>query len=326
MLITASRRTDIPAFYSQWFYNRIREGYAVVANPMSPRQKSRIDLSPGVVDGIVFFTRNPLPMLERLYLIGAYPYYFHVTLTAYGTDAEPCRLPVDAAVQALRRLADTIGPARVIWRYDPVFISDVYTPDFHMAAFSELANKLNGYSKTCVISFIDDYRHIRSGMKSLGARAPVMSEIDALARSFLDSARAAGMVLETCAEELDLSHCGIGHARCVDHRLFEKLTGCTLDLKRDKNQRRACGCAESIDIGAYGTCPYGCLYCYANHSAQLVRRNRADYDAASPILCEQLQAADTVTVRPVKSRRTERPPLFQEGAGGTLPESGSEMF
>jgi hypothetical protein len=310
MLITASRRTDIPAFYSQWFYNRIREGYVIAANPFNPRRKSRIDLSPGVVDGIVFFTRNPLPMLEKLHMIASYPYYFHVTLTAYGADAEPYRLPVDAAVQALRRLADTIGPARVIWRYDPVFISDIYTPDFHMAAFSELSNKLNGYSNKCVISFVDDYRHIRGSMKSLGARVPAAGEIEALARSFTDSARTAGMALETCAEEMDLSRCGIGHARCVDRRLFEELTGCTLDIKRDKNQRRACGCSESIDIGAYGTCPCGCLYCYANHSPQLVRRRRADYDETSPILCGRLQASDTVTVRPVKSRRTERPPLF----------------
>lgn len=291
MIISASRRTDIPALYSDWLINRVRAGWVMTANPLNPRQIRRIDLSPEAVDGIVFWTKNPLPMLEQLQILREYTYYFQFTLTPYDADAEP-GLPhkEETLIPAFQRLADMIGPERVIWRYDPIFLSEKYTADYHAAAFDHICDKLNGYSKCCIISFLDDYRHIRGKVRLLKAREPSEHEIDALAGCLAESARTRGMTLETCAEAMDLQKHGIGHARCVDVRLLERLKGKSLEIGRDKNQRLNCGCAASVDIGAYDTCTNGCLYCYAGHSDVTIRKNHEQYDADAPGLCQNRQA------------------------------------
>ena len=158
MIISASRRTDIPNYYSEWFYNRIKEGFLYVRNPMNFHQVSEIRITPDLVDCIVFWTKNPLPMMDRLEELKAYPYYFQFTLTGYGNDVE-INLPdkKTSIIPAFRELAGRIGREKVIWRYDPIFFTGRYTVQYHLKAFRNIAEALSGYTEKCVISFLDIY-------------------------------------------------------------------------------------------------------------------------------------------------------------------------
>ena len=159
MIISASRRTDVPMYYADWLFNRIRAGYAYVRNPVNPRQVSRVSLEPEAVDGIVFWTKNPAPMLDRLDALKEYMYYFQFTLTSYGQDVER-HIPHKGkgVIPAFQRLSDSIGPQRVIWRYDPIFLSPVYPLEYHIRWFEILARKLVPYTRKCIVSFLDFYR------------------------------------------------------------------------------------------------------------------------------------------------------------------------
>lgn len=306
MIISASRRTDIPAFYSDWFFERLREKYVLVRNPINPRQVGRIDLSPDVVDGIVFWTKNPLPMLNRLEPLRDYTYYFQFTLTSYGTDTEPY-VPSknDELIPAFKRLSDLLGPDRVVWRYDPIFLNDKYTVAYHAEYFDRLAGKLQGYAKKCVISFMDTYRHNARRLKTLKPIEMTGEREHQLARCLAQSAARSSLTLETCAESADLRLYGVGHGRCVDAALLEKAGGETLDIAMDKGQRAACLCHESIDIGTYGTCRHGCVYCYADRDTDPGKKAK-NFDVQSPILCGEVSKSDRITPRAVKSARTDQ--------------------
>ncbi len=304
MLISASRRTDIPAFYTEWFFYRIKEGCVLVRNPVNAHQISRIDLRPEVVDGIVFWTKNPLPMLDRLNELKDYMYYFQFTLNAYGQDVEsyvPAKSKV--IIPAFQRLADIVGPERVIWRYDPIFYSDRYDFVYHTHYFAKLAEQLAPFTKKCTLSFLDLYRSAERNIRAIGARQLTQSEQREIAAQLAEIARCCGLKLDTCAESIDLQQYGISHAHCVDAELFGKLLHCPLQLARDKNQRLECGCAESIDIGSYDTCCHGCRYCYATNSAAKAALNFKLHDPHSPLLSGTLGDGDKVTARKMKSCR-----------------------
>lgn len=298
MIISVSRRTDIPACHADWFFRRLQEGFVLVRHPMNPRRVSRVRLSPDVVDGFVFWTKNPLPMLERLSLLKEYAYYFQFTLTPYGRDAEP-GLPSkrDVLIPAFRKLSSLLGRHRVIWRYDPVFLSRTYTFEYHVRWFERLAALLAPCTEKCVISFLDFYRDTRSSMASLGLRnfPPEMQEN--LVGKLADAAHAYGLRVESCAENMDLSRFGIAHGRCVDADLIGRTGNVSLKVNRDGNQRPACGCAQSIDIGAYGSCRQGCLYCYAGAG----RAGEEGQNSDSPLLIGTLHREDVVTDRVMHS-------------------------
>lgn len=302
MIISASRRTDIPAYYPDWFCNRIREGYVCVRNPMNFHQVSRISLSPDVVDGIVFWTKNPLPLMTRLEELRAYPFYFQFTLTPYGKDVEP-GVPSknDVILPVFQELSRRIGPERVIWRYDPILFTDRYTMDYHITFFSQLARRLEGYIRKCIISFVDLYRNTQANMDGLGLATLTGKEIAELAQRLADIAGKHHLVLETCAEQIDLSPYGIAHGHCIDRNLLGQIARCRLSLDKDKNQRPECGCMSSIDIGMYDTCRHGCRYCYATHSLKTVACNMQAHDPNSPLLCGQILPEDVVKERAVKS-------------------------
>lgn len=313
MIVSVSRRTDIPAYYSEWFWNRLREGYVLVRNPMNPHRVSRIALTPDAVDGFVFWTKNPVPMMDRLELLRDYPFYVQFTLTPYGDDIEQNLPPKrDVLIPAFRRLSERIGRERVIWRYDPILLNDRYTVDHHIRTFRSMCDSLSGYTDTCAVSFLDLYRNIKSRIAPLGIRPPDSAEAEEIVCRFAEIARDFGISVNTCAEDGDYSRFGIGHAACVDVQRLSRIGGIPLAVgKKDKNQRPACGCAESVDIGAYHTCANGCVYCYANHSRSLVERSIAAYDPASPVLCSQITAQDVISVREMKSCRAEQTVLFE---------------
>ena len=301
MLLSVSRRTDIPSCNSEWFYNRIKAGFVCVRNPMNYRQVSEVRLTPDLIDCIIFWTKNPTPMMERLDELKDYAYYFQFTLTGYGRDVER-NLPDKRTVliPAFQNLSDRIGRERVIWRYDPIFFSDRYTREYHLNAFRCIAEALRGYTEKCVISFVDIYPKNRKNMERLSYRVPDEREIRKFAKELNEIAGRNGIAVASCAEKMDLEDCGIVHNRCIDRELIERITGRRLNVNRDKNQRAECGCAASVDIGTYNTCGNGCAYCYANHSASSVESNLLKYDPASPILCGQIEEKDVIKVKDVR--------------------------
>lgn len=304
MIISASRRTDIPSYYSEWFFNRIKEGYACVRNPMNPHQISKVSLSPDMIDGIVFWTKNPTPMLSRLDELRDYTYYFQFTLTPYGADVEK-NLPSknDIIIPTFQKLSSLIGKERVVWRYDPILLNDKYTLQYHKKYFRMLCDKLADHTEKCTISFLDLYKNIRRNLAPLGIRPLTFGQIEELAGYFSEIAREHGIHIDTCAEETDLSKYGVGHASCIDRHRLERIGNCRLDVKRDKNQRAACGCVTSIDLGAYNTCRNGCVYCYANFNQTLVNDCCSRHNPSSPLLYGEVSADDIVKPREMKSFR-----------------------
>lgn len=304
MILSVSRRTDIPNYYSDWFYERIREGFLYVRNPMNPHQVSRIALSPELIDCIVFWTKNPKPMMARLGELSGYPYYFQFTLTGYGADIEPGvphkRMQM---IPIFKELADRIGSERVIWRYDPIFFNKTYTKEYHERAFEEIAGALRGYTKKCVISFVDLYAKNRKNMAALDIYEPGREELQAFAGKLTETAHANQMEIASCAEKIDLSACGILPNCCIDQALIEKITGCRIEARKDSAQRAECGCIESVEVGSYHTCRNGCKYCYANAGEERVQQSVSCYDRASPLLCGKLTDADKITERRMKSLR-----------------------
>lgn len=307
MIISASRRTDIPTYYSEWFFNRLKEGYVLVRNPMNAHQISKIILSPDVVDGIVFWTKNPMPMLNKLDRLKDYKYYFQFTLNSYGQDVET-HVPSkqNSIIPAFKKLSDTIGPERVIWRYDPVFLNETYTPEYHLRYFEQLSKILHPYTRKCTFSFIDMYRNTEKNVKGLEIQKFPIEQQKNLAKHFAEIAHSYGLNIDTCAEGIDLEQYGIQHARCIDDRLLSKLIGCPLTVGKDKNQRLECGCIESIDIGTYNTCRNGCLYCYANYSSKSVQTNSQKHNPNSPLLFGEIGADDKITERKVSSCKSNQ--------------------
>lgn len=303
MIISASRRTDIPAFYSDWFFKRLEEEYLYVRNPMNPRQVSKIVLNQDTVDCFVFWTKDPGPMMERLSVLDrlGYPYYFQFTLTPYGADVEPGLPHKNELVKAFRELSARLGPERVIWRYDPVLLSPSYTREYHFQWFSRLCGCLEGYTRTCVVSFLDMYRKIKGRMEQINTRMVTEEDIISLASFMGPEAERHGMAIRTCSEAADLSGFHIQRGKCIDDQLIAGLLGRPLDVKKDSTQREECGCVKSVDIGAYNTCPHLCRYCYANFSPDQVEINRRLHDPASPLLCGRLTGEERITVREMKS-------------------------
>lgn len=322
MILSVSRRTDIPNYYSDWFYNRIKEGFLYVKNPMNPHQISRIDLSPSLVDCIVFWTKNPEPMMARLREINDYRYYFQFTLTGYGRDIEP-NVPhkKDKMIPVFQRLSEAVGSSRVVWRYDPILFNDVYTEEYHLQAFERIADALAGYTKKCIISFVDTYAKNKADLRELKVREPISEDgqedkrkdskliqqqfqkLKVFAARLSEIAHRNDMEIATCAEKIDLSDCGIAHSSCIDKALVEEIAGYAIDVGKDKNQRTECGCVESIEVGTYHTCLNGCKYCYANDSWEKSKRNFQEYDADSPLLCGQIEYDDKITERKIKRLR-----------------------
>ncbi|MCR4740063.1 MAG: DUF1848 domain-containing protein [Lachnospiraceae bacterium] len=313
MIISASRKTDIPAYYSEWFINRIREGFVYSRNPLNAHQVSRIPLDPEVIDCIVFWTKNPIPMLKWLDELKDFKYYFQFTLTGYGKDME-ANLPdkKEKLIPAFKELSDKIGSEKVIWRYDPIAFNEKYTPEYHLRACESIAKALKGYTEKCVISFVDVYQKIQKNMTEMHITEASDETMYSFAKQLYDIATDNDMVIATCAERIDLSSIGIEHNACIDRGVIERICGGKLKAKKDPSQRGECQCVESREIGSYNTCANGCRYCYANHSPEAVKANMAKYDPDSPILCDEVseEKGDKITEVKAKSNIDRQMSLF----------------
>lgn len=314
MIISASRRTDIPRFYFEWFLNRLADGFVLVRNPMNYHQVSRVPLSPEVVDCIVFWTKNPEPMLEKLDCLGSYPYYVQFTLNPYGNEMECALPPKERLITTFRRLAEQVGPQRAVWRYSPVLLNEAYTAEAHLEFFTKTAKALQGYTEQCKLSFIDLYPKIRKRMAAHGVSAVAAGEQIALAREFAEIGRRNGIEVSACGT-LDLAAAGVPPAKCIDDALISRITGYRYRLKKDPGQRSDCYCVKSVDVGAYDTCGNGCRYCYANVSDETVKKNMESYDPHAPMLCGTLLQGDKVAQRAAKSDRAGQMSVFDMDAG-----------
>ncbi|MDR2747080.1 MAG: DUF1848 domain-containing protein [Treponema sp.] len=265
MIISASRRSDIPAFHGEWFMDCLRSGEVFVKNPVNGTQVSRIDLSPGAVDCFVFWTKNPapfLPFLDELDSRG-YPYYFQFTLTPYGRDLEPNLPEKEVLLDSFRRLSDRLGKERVVWRYDPIILNPRYDCSRHAGQFEKFCRALEGKTEKCVISFVDSYGFLKTNFGELGIRELTAAEIAGIAEALRPVAERYGIALASCCEKAELESYNIGRNKCIDEELINRVFGLHIAYKKDPGQRRQCLCSASRDIGSYNSCLHGCRYCYA---------------------------------------------------------------
>ena len=271
MIVSVSRRTDIPAFYMEWFMNRVRAGYALTRNPVNRSQVRRVSLHPSDVDCLVFWTKDPRGLLPHLPELDArgFASYVQFTLTPYGPDLEPGLRDKEALADVFAQLGELAGKDRLVWRYDPILLWEGVDADYHANAFEKLCRRLHPYTNTVVISFVDEYAKARHP----AVRALPQEQQIRLAGLFFRIAMSYGLSATACCEALDLTPYGVGPACCVDRARIERITGRPLAARPERNQRPGCRCAASVDIGAYNTCPHGCVYCYANHSRRSVEEN-----------------------------------------------------
>ena len=279
MIISASRRTDIPAFYSKWFMGRIRQKFCLVPNPFNPGRISKISLKKDDVDAIVFWTRYPKPFIPRLSFLdkAGYGYYFLFTLLDYPKIFEPEIPRLNLRVDVFKMLSDIIGPQKVIWRYDPVIISNITSYDFHLKAFENLACNLKGFTRRVIISFVDIYPKLKKRFKNMEKKGVKIEQINKknleFARSLKNIATENHMKIQTCAEKNNLSAYGIKPGKCIDDKLIYELFKIRVTSLKDKGQRKECLCVPSRDIGMYDTCLFGCKYCYATTSVKKAKKN-----------------------------------------------------
>lgn len=293
MILSVSRRTDIPCHYPDWFMNRIRAGFVLTRNSMNHGQITRIPLTPDEVDCIVFWTKDPAPMLPWLDELDArgYRYYFQFTLTPYDRTVERSLRPKEEIEETFRLLSRRLGRHRVVWRYDPILMTDEIDLAYHKAQFSRMCASLAPYTDTVVISFVDPYAR----RKNPPYRPPTHAEEEELADFIGKTAAASGRKAAACCEAGDYGRFGIGRSSCIDPARIAKICGHDLRLKPDKNQRPGCGCVQSVDIGTYNTCRSGCVYCYATHSPGSASRRRARYDPAGEMLCDAPDGTERIT-------------------------------
>lgn len=292
MIINTGSRTDIPAYFSGWFYNRIHEGFCMVRNPYFPMQVTRYSLNPTVVDALAFCTKNPQPMLNRLSELTAYKTCWFVTITPYGQEIEPYVPEKERIIASFQQLAEIVGVQAMSWRYDPIFISEKYNVEFHIQSFERMARLLKGYTKQCVVSFVDLYEKTKRNFPSVKEVTKAQQEtlIDAMAKIAADN----HMKLHLCCENQALVRDNVDADGCMSQLVIERAIGCSLKVPKKQQARKECNCLLGADIGMYNTCGHGCLYCYANFNQETVAQNRELHDPKSPFLIGKESVEDIV--------------------------------
>ena len=280
MILNVSGRTDIVAFYSKWFLNRLKEGYVDVRNPFNPNLVSRIDFDD--VDLILFCTKNPIPIVDKLGDIKI-PYIFHVTITPYKDDIEPNLPSKSKIIEAVKKISTRVGIDNIYVRYDPIFISEKYNIEYHIKAFTKLCSLLKGYVKTIIVSFIDNYKNVRKNLPYLKYRSFTEEDYKLIGENFSKIAKNNNMVVQTCFEERNLTEYGFIKGECMSKELAFKLTGKTYK-KWQARKGNACNCVELVDIGVYNSCNHLCKYCYANYDESKVKENINNHDINSSLL------------------------------------------
>lgn len=294
MILNISGRTDIVAFYSDWFLNRYKEGYVDVRNPFFEKQISRIYFKD--VDAIVFCTKNPIPILDKLDKIDK-PILFHITLTSYKNDIELNVREKDKIIEAIKEISKKIGKENTVVRYDPILINDKYTIDYHIKGFKRICELLNGYIETIIVSFIDDYKNVRNNKNDLKQKYLIEEDYKKIGENFSKIAKENNIKVQTCAEERNLIEYGFQKGDCLSLNKAFLLTGKTKFKKWKARNRKECNCVEMVDIGVYNTCKHLCKYCYANYDEKQVLANIKNHNKESSLLIGEIKKDDIIKVR-----------------------------
>ena len=293
MILNVSGRTDIVAFYSEWFMNRYKEGYLDVRNPFNKKLVSRIYFSD--VDLIMFCTKNPIPIIDKIKEINK-PILFHITLTPYNKDIEPNVIDKTKIIEGIKKLSKIIGIDNIYVRYDPIIISDKYNIDYHIKAFSKLCSLLNGYVKRIIISFLDEYKNVKENRNILKYKTLTDNDYKLISRNFSKIASNNGMTVQTCFEDRNLVEYGLIKGECLSHELAYKLTGKSYKSWTARKERK-CNCVQMVDIGVYNSCKHFCKYCYANYNEKEVINNYKNHNPNSSLLIGELESDDIIKVR-----------------------------
>ena len=323
MIISASRRTDIPAFYTPWLFNRLRAGEVLVRNPYHRRQISRIRLDPEVVECVVLWSKNPAPLLPHLDTIQSlgFPLLLHFTITGCEPGLEPGLPGIDERVATFGTISRILGPERVLWRFDPILLTRSQGAEVVVERFAALARQLQGCTRQCSISFVSLYAKCRRQLAGIDLHPSDEAMQVSLARRLDALARHHGIRLVACCDTLLTKTCGIAPAHCIDAAQIGALIGVPLRSRKDSGQRPECGCTLSVDIGAYDSCTHGCRYCYATTSARTAARNVTAHDPNSPLLIGHLHGDEIIRQREMVSLRQPQISLFAQppAAGERVP-------
>ncbi len=292
MILFASGRSDM-SFYLSWFMNRYKEGFLDVRNPFNKHLVSRIYFED--VDAILFCTKNPIPFVDKIKLINK-PSIFHVTLTPYKSEIEPNVPDKNDVIDAIKKISNLIGPENVYLRYDPIFISNTYTLEYHKKAFKKMTELLDGCIKHIIVSFIDDYKNVRKNMSVLNYKAFTQEDYKEIGTSFSKYAQLHGMTVQTCFEDENLLEYGFIKGDCMGEELAYNLTGKHFKRWHARKEKK-CECVELVDIGVYNTCKHFCKYCYANFDEKQVLDNIKNHNPNSSLLIGELLDDDVIKRR-----------------------------
>ncbi len=293
MIINTGQRTDIPAFFSKWFINRLKDGYVMVRNPYYPKLVTKFNLNPQVVDVIGFCTKNPRPMFQYLDELKDYGQFWYITITGFGKDLEPNVPPIEEVVKDFQYLSQRIGANAINLRYTPIIVNEKYTVDYHIKTFKWLLENLDGYTNLVTFGFIDLYDKIKKNhpeLKDCSDNDKIL-----IAKEFQKIALDHHMSLRLCSKEKWLKDYGIDVEGCMRIEDYEKAIGKKLDIKQKMQARKGyCACYLSNDIGSYNSCLHLCRYCYANSNKNMVMQNVKRHNDNSPFLIGGNQQGDIV--------------------------------
>ena len=291
MIINTGSRTDIPAFFSEWFLNRIDEGFICTRNPYNDNIY-KYPLDSKIIDCLCFCTKNPKPMLKDLDKLNDFNQFWFVTITPYGRDIERNVPSFKRVIKSFKELSETLGVNKVSWRYDPIFITEKYSLDFHIDLFEEMASELHTFTDDCTISFIDLYQKVLRNFSE--AREVTRQEQLTIGENFARIADDYDIQMKTCVEGTLLDRFGFDSSGCMTQNVIEKAIGNNLKIPKGKYRIRECDCIFGRDVGAYNTCMHGCKYCYANANMKLVKRNQKLHNPDSPLLIGDVKDDDVV--------------------------------
>lgn len=301
MILFASGRCDICAYYSEWLIQRVREGFVDVRNPFNEHQISRIYINASQVDCIVFCTKNPKPIFPYLEELKQFPLLFHVTLTPYHQDIEKNVVHKKQIIQNIIDLSKQLGSDHVIVRYDPILFTSRYSLNYHACAFEKMCQALEGYVTKFIISFVDMYKNTRMNAQKMGL-IPIDENMMRQCASYLAPiAQKYHIQVQTCAEAIDLSEYGIKQGACFDAQELEKII--KHPLNKRMGVRKQCQCIESVDIGDYNCCNHGCLYCYANYDETKINQRMKKHLPTSSVLLGKIEQEDVIHIRKEKKIR-----------------------
>ena len=323
MIISASYKTDIPAFYGDWFRARLKAGYCMMTNPYNRKQSIRVSLSMSDVDGFVFWTKNVSPfmgVLDEVHEIG-FPFIVQHTITGYPRALEARVVDPSQATKMFRAISERFGAKRAVWRYDPIILSSVTDGEFHRENFTKLADSLAGSTDEVVVSFMQVYQKTRRNMNDSAAHNrfswedPPAEFKRELLGDLVDIAATHEMSLSICTQP-DLMVPGAREARCNDAERLMAVAGRPF-RSQIKAVRPGCGCFDARDIGEYDTCPHGCVYCYAVRRREVALERYRNHNPQS----EYLFSLDVQTARdePIRANVQTELPLFPPNQGSQAP-------